>query len=260
MQTLGIHNNRYISPEKKISAFAKIFPSLAFYSRFMKVVFRSASQAKRGIYDDEVWGLSSLQVFQLLERVGVRFEIDGFEHLRDLDGPCVFVGNHMSIMETVVLPCLVLPFLPVTFVVKESLLTYPVFKYVMRSRNPVAVTRTNPRADFKTVMNQGSERLADGISIIVFPQTTRAHTFDAENFGSIGTKLAKKADVPVVPIAVKTDAWSNGTISKDFGKIHPEIPVRIAFGKSIKIEGKGGDQQREITTFIEEKLAQWQQR
>ncbi len=258
MQDFEIHNNYYISPERKVSFFARIFPSLCFYLPFLGIVFRSARQAKRGIYDDEVWRLSSLQVFQLLEQVGVRFTIDGFEHLRDLDGPCVLVGNHMSIMETVVLPCLVLPFFRVTFVVKKSLLTYPVFKYVMRSRNPVAVTRSNPRADFKTVMNQGSERLADGISIIVFPQTTRAHRFDAENFGSIGTKLAKKAKVPVVPVAVKTDAWANGTLSKDFGRICPEIPVRISFGKPLRIEGKGGEQQREIAAFIEEKLAQWQ--
>ncbi len=258
MQILKIQNNCYISSGEKISFFSRIFPSLAFYLRFLVVVFRSASQAKRGIYDDEVWRLSSLQVFRLLEQVGVRFEIDGFEHLRDLDSPCVLVGNHMSIMETVVLPCLVLPFSRVTFVVKKSLLTYPVFKYVMRSRNPVAVTRTHPRADFKTVMTQGSARLADGISIIVFPQTTRAHKFDAENFGSIGTKLAKKADVPVVPVAVKTDAWSNGTFSKDFGRICPEIPVRISFGKPVRIEGKGGEAQRAIAAFIEEKLGHWQ--
>ncbi len=260
MQTLEIQNNRYISPKEKPSFFSSIFPSLCFYPGFLQIVFRSAWQAKRGVYDDEVWQLSSLQVFQLLEQVGVRFEIDGFEYLRDLDEPCILVGNHMSIMETLVLPCLVLPFFPVTFVVKESLLTYPVFKYVMRSRNPVAVTRTNPRADFKTVMSQGSQRLADGISIIVFPQTTRADGFDAENFGSIGTKLAKKAKVPVVPVALKTDAWPNGTLSKDFGRICPEIPVRISFGKPLRIEEKGGEQQRQIAAFIEAKLMQWQYR
>ena len=47
----------------------------------------------------------------------------------------------MSSLETMVLPAIVQPIKHVTFVVKASLLNYPIFKYVMRSRDPVAVTR-----------------------------------------------------------------------------------------------------------------------
>ena len=61
----------------------------------------------------------------------------------------------MSMMETLILPVMVQPIKPVTFVVKETLLSYPVFKHIMLSRNPIAVTRTNPRQDLKTVLNEG---------------------------------------------------------------------------------------------------------
>jgi len=37
-----------------------------------------------------------------------------------LPSACVFIGNHMSILETFVLPCLIQPHRDVTFVVKES--------------------------------------------------------------------------------------------------------------------------------------------
>ena len=38
---------------------------------------------------------------------------------RGLDGPAVIVGNHMSTLETFALPGLVVPFKPLTFVVKH---------------------------------------------------------------------------------------------------------------------------------------------
>ena len=204
MSSLDVQDNCYTSPVNKLSLFARIFPSIHFYLGFIVLVLNSARCAKRGAYDDEVWRLGSLQVLRMLEKIGVCFEITGLEHLKDLEGPCVIVGNHMSIMETLVLPAIVLPYGPVTYVVIESLLNYPVFKYVMRSRNPVAVTRTNPREDFKTVMSQGPEKLAQGTSIIVFPQTTRADGFDPETFWIYWDKACpKKADVTGCPCGIE---------------------------------------------------------
>lgn len=259
MNYLEIKQHKYITPSSQISVWYKIAPSLFFYPQFLGIVYRAAAKAKRQQYPDQVWGNDSLGVLRLLENAGLKFDISGFENLENLDGPCIFIGNHMSIMETLVLPVLVLQYKPVTFVVKDSLLTYPVFKHIMQSRNPIAVTRTNPRQDLKTVMTEGVDRLKNGISVIVFPQTTRSTEFDAENFGTIGTKLAKKAGVPIVPLALKTDAWKNGKYSKDFGRIYPDIPVRIAFGKPLEVDGKGTEQHAATVNFIADKLKQWQE-
>lgn len=259
MLYLNIQNSRYISPPCRKSLAARIFPSLSFYCHFLRIVFSAARNAKRGNYGYDVWGVDSLHVLRNLERIGIQFEITGLEYLENLQGPCIFVGNHMSIMETLILPSIILPYAKTTYVVKESLLTYPVFKYVMCSRNPIAVTRTNPRQDFKTVMTEGRQRLKDGISIIVFPQTTRSLTLDPEHFGSIGTKLAKHANVPIIPVALKTDAWSNGSWSKDFGKLYPDKPVRLAFGSPVTVQGKGIEEHEQIVGFIADKIALWRE-
>ena len=258
MHHLQVVDSRYRSPVKAVPLLSRSFPSLTFYPRFIGVVLKAGYQAKQNRYPDDVWVLDSLKVMELLEDRGVQFHFSGLENLAELDGPCVFIGNHMSIMETLVLPVVILPYTRVTFVVKESLLHYPVFKYVMRSRNPVAVTRTNPRQDLKTVMSEGRERLANDISIIVFPQTTRSTGFDPAHFGSIGTKLAKKAEVPIVPIALKTDAWQNGKLSKDFGRIAPDIPVHISFGRPLRVSGKGTEEHQQVVDFIAGKLQEWQ--
>jgi 1-acyl-sn-glycerol-3-phosphate acyltransferase len=209
------------------------------------------------MYNDPEWCRSSYEVLLLLERMGIRFQVTGVEQLKNLEGPCVIIGNHMSIMETLVLPFIVQPVKKMTFIVKESLLTYPVFKHIMRSRNPIAVTRTNPRQDLKTVMAVGVERLRQGISIIVFPQTTRSVLFDPEQLSSIGVKLAKKAQVPIIPLALQTSAWKNGKFFKDFGGIDASIDARFAFGEPIYVKSKGAEEHQMIVDFIDKKLKEW---
>ncbi|MAI70119.1 MAG: 1-acyl-sn-glycerol-3-phosphate acyltransferase [Rhodopirellula sp.] len=239
------------------SWFSRRLPTANFYRQFFWNVCRSSSLAKQGKYDDLEWSRTSFEVLKSLESVGVRARISGVEHVRSLDSPCVFVGNHMSMLETMVLPAIIQPIRDVTFVVKQSLMDYPVFRHVVRARDPIAVTRENPREDFKTVMQAGLERLQKGASIVVFPQTTRSLTFDSAQFNSIGLKLATRAKVPMVPIALKTDAWGNGKWLKDIGRIDPTKWVHFEFGRPILIEGRGTLQQKEATDFIQAKLSAW---
>jgi len=257
MNYLDIINDSYTTSEKPVGPLDSMFPSTLFYMRFIWIVCKSSLKAKRDVYDDEAWAKSSHEVFTSLEGVGLHFEIDGLEHLSRFSGPCVFIGNHMSMMETVVLPVMILPYKRLTFVVKESLLNYPVFKHIMQSRNPVAITRTNPRQDLKTVMSEGVTRLKDSISVMVFPQTTRSTSFDPEQMSTIGVKLAKKAGVPIVPVALKTDAWSNGQRFKDFGKIEAGRSTHFSFGEPIVVEGKGTEEQQRVNSFIQGRLASW---
>lgn len=232
-------------------------PSFGFYRRMMGTVFRSSSRAKRSKYGTKEWAESSLEILRWLESVGVEFEVDGMDNFRNIDSACVFIANHMSTLETFVLPAIIAPYLELTFVVKQSLVDYPVFKYVMRSRNPITVGRTNPRDDLKAVLEGGAEKLKAGTSIVIFPQTTRALEFDPGMFNTIGIKLAKKAGVPVVPVALKTDAWGNGRYLKDFGRIDPSKKVHFAFGKPLRIKDRGVEEHNRIIEFISGKLEEW---
>ena len=221
------------------------------------IVWRSGRRALKGFYDATEWAESSCEILGALENVGVKFEITGMKNLSGFDGPAVFICNHMSTLETFILPCIIQPAKPVTFVVKESLKEMAVFGPVMRSRDPVVVGRTNPREDLKTVLTEGTKKLASGQSIIIFPQSTRSNTLNPEEFNSLGIKLALKAGVPVLPIAVKTDAWGVGKIRKDFGPIDPRKKVYFAFGEHMKIQARGTEEHQKIIGFIKEKLEEW---
>lgn len=236
---------------------ARLFPTLSFYTRFAGIVRNGSSRARRGLFGDADWSRSSLHVLRALESVGVQIEITGTDHFSRLGGPCVFIGNHMSTLEAFVLPTIIQPLKRVAFVVKKSLVEYPVFGHVMRSRSPIVVGRTNPREDLKAVLEGGLERLQAGISIVVFPQKTRSALFDPAAFNSIGIKLAKRAQVPVVPLALKTDAWSNGARFKDFGKIDPAKSVHFAFGRPLTVHGSGAAEHQQVVEFIKDNLVSW---
>ena len=257
MEMSTFENDGYRTAAGKASPFAKIVPGLVFYRRMLSIVFRSSALAKHSRYRTREWVESSFGILEALERAGVILEITGIGHFRDIEGSCVFAGNHMSTLETFVLPSVIASFKEATFVVKQSLVDYPVFRHVMRSRDPITVGRTNPREDLKAVMEGGDDRLKRGISVIIFPQTTRSLTFDPAAFNTIGVKLAKKAGVPLVPIALKTDAWGNGKYLKDFGRIDPSKKVHIAFGEPLRITGRGTEEHERVIEFISGKLKEW---
>lgn len=257
MDRLLFDDDTYKTAPRRLSLAARVMPSFEFYRRVFMIVVRGSRLAKSGRYDTSDWCNSSLATLRALEAVGVRVEITGIDSFRKLESPCVFIGNHMSTLETFVLPAIISSFRESTFVVKQSLVDYPIFKYIMRSRNPVTVGRSNPRDDLKAVLEGGAERLKAGVSIVIFPQTTRTPVFDPESFNTIGIKLAKRSGVPVVPIALKTNAWGNGKYLKDYGKIDPENLVHFAFGKSMPIRDRGVEEHAAIIEFISGKLKEW---
>ncbi|HXY54265.1 MAG TPA: lysophospholipid acyltransferase family protein [Nitrospirota bacterium] len=258
MEWIQYENNAYRTAHAGISLPAKLCPSLIFYYHAFIIVFRGSVKAKRRHYDTAEWCKSSLAIVRALEHVGVDLEIAGIDSITSFNGPCVFIANHMSTLETFVLPAIIAPLKDTTFVVKQSLVEYPIFRHVMRSRDPVTVRRENPREDLKAVLEGGTERLKAGRSIIIFPQTTRTLAFDPEAFNTIGIKLAKKAEVPVVPIALKTDAWGNGKYLKDYGRIVPSKRVHFAFGKPLMVRDRGAEEHNEIIRFIRGKLEEWE--
>ena len=257
METVKLEGDTYNTAPRRLSFLERTLPSLVFYLDVISIVIRASRKAKRNRYDTSEWCNSSIEVLRALERVGIQLEVTGLNFFKKLDVPCVFIGNHMSTFETFILPTIIAPFRETTFVVKQNLVDYPVFKYVMRSRNPVTVGRAKPRDDLKAVLEGGTEKLHAGTSIVIFPQTTRTPAFDPDQFNTIGVKLAKKAGAPVVPIALKTDAWGTGTYLKDYGRIFPSRKAHIAFGEPLRIKDRGAEEHQKIIEFIIGKLAEW---
>jgi 1-acyl-sn-glycerol-3-phosphate acyltransferase len=248
----------YRTPEQEIGWLNQLLPSLTFYGKAVAIVWSASRRVKDGNYDSVAWHDDSVRTVKALESSGCRLQVTGMEHLKGIDRPCIFIGNHMSSLETFVLPSLIMPHgFDLAYVVKRSLVDYPIFGDVVNVRDPVVVERVNPREDLRLVMEEGARRLERGRSLIIFPQHTRTVDFDPKQFNSIGIKLAKKTGAIVVPFALLTWAWSTGKLIKDFGPIIPSRTIHFAFGEPMEVAGKGQEEQQRIINFIQEHLETW---
>lgn len=231
--------------------------ALLFHARILWVYAVARKMIRKGIFDLDAYASRSWKSLQVAESSGGRVEVTGLGNLAGTAGPVVIIGNHMSSLETIVLPILILPFKDVAFVVKESLTTHFIFGPIMRSVKHIAVGRNNPREDLKLVLTRGEELIRQGVSVVIFPQATRSVEFDIEGFNTLGVKLAARTGVPVVPLALKTDFMANGSWVKDMGLVHPDRTIHFAFGAALQVAGNGREEHAAVVKFIAAHLQEW---
>lgn len=248
-------DGEYRSPPETVGRWRGL-AGIRYYTRLMKIYLASARIARQKGYTLEQYTFASHRILRLVESLGAEVDIQGLEHLAG-PGPAVIIGNHMSSLETGVLPGLILPFRDVGFVIKASLLTYPIFGEIMRAVKNVTVSRTHPREDLRQVLEQGTRLLKQGVNVGIFPQATRSVEFDPDGFNSLGVKLAARAGVPVIPLALKTNFQENGTWMKDFGRIDPRETVRFYFGAPLPVVGTGRATQEQVVAHILNHLREW---
>ena len=231
--------------------------SIVFYLYLARRMLAARAQARRGAFDAATFIRGAVCLIRDIELCGGVFHVTGLDHLRASADPVVFVANHMSMLETFLLPAMVLPVKPLCFVVKKSLLTHRVFGPIMVSQDPIAVSRANVREDLRTVLEEGSQRLAAGTSVCVFPQRTRAARFVEVHFNSLAAKLAARAGVPLVPVALKTDFWGNGRLFKDFGPVDSRKELFFEFGTAAPAAAGSKEAHRRVLEFLRSRLQCW---
>lgn len=223
----------------------------------IRIVYSCAFHQLFRKFNNESWAKICMASVTFAEKLGGIVTFEGFERRAAYQGPVVYVANHMSTLETMAFPTTLLSFGKISIVLKESLATMPLVGAAALHVGAIPVTRVNAREDLKTVLEEGAKRIAGGSSVLLFPQGTRQPVFDAKKFNSLGSKLAERAGVPVVPIAVKTDFLLTGKWIKDVGKVDPNKPIRFACGPVLPAELGARKMHEQSVAFIEGKIKEW---
>jgi len=231
--------------------------SIRYAFTIIGIVFRCAWRYLKGDFGYEQWADICSASYTFAEKLGATVTFEGFEKRMAYSGPVVYVSNHMSTLETMVFPTALNAFGRLAIIVKKSLGDLPVVGAAHRAVGAIEVTRKNAREDLKTVLEQGAQRLASGSSVLLFPQGTRQSVFEGKRFNSLGAKLAERAKVPLVPIAVRADFLRTGKWIKDFGLVDPSKPIRFACGPVLMPELGAKKAHEQCVAFIESKIREW---
>ena len=160
-----------------------------------------------------------------LALVGVQLNVSGAERLV---GPVVFVSNHESLIDVVILPAL----LPseTLFVAKRTLRWIPFWGWAFAAGGALLIDRTNPRAAL-VALRASAREVPAAWSLAVFPEGTRSRTGTLGRFRRGAFVLARESQRPIVPIGlvgarsiVAAGGWlvRGGTVDVHVG---PALPV-----------------------------------
>ncbi len=228
-----------------------------YHTQIMRCLLTGMREAQRGRLNRDSWAVIGHAALAKVEQMGTVVRCDGFDAVVRRGTPVVYVANHTSMMETIVLPPFLLAFAPLAIVLKRSLMHLPGLGAVFRGIEPIGVSRRNAREDLRAVLDQGRFRLAAGASVLLFPQGTRSRVFEPVRFNTLGEKLSREAGVPLVPIAVQTDFAPMGHLLRDFGPVDPSRPVRFSAGPAIPPDRPRGERHQLALAFIADRLREW---
>jgi len=124
-------------------------------------------------------------------------------------------------------------FPPHVWVLKRELLWVPLMGWGLKLLRPIAIDRGAGHRAVNQVVEQGEQRLAEGLWIIIFPEGTRVARGETRKYGVSGALLAVAAGRMVVPVSHNAgDFWPRRGILKKPGTI------RVIIGAPIPAVGR----------------------
>ena len=149
----------------------------------------------------------------LLKVAGASVKVTGAENV-PLDRTVLFVSNHQGSFDIpIMLGCIDKP---KAFIAKVELLKMPIISTWMKQLNCVFLDRNDPRQSLRT-MNEATEYLKKGYSMVIFPEGTRSKGRTMGEFKAGSLRIGMKAGVPIIPVTIKGSfklMEQNGSIIK----------------------------------------------
>lgn len=160
---------------------------------------------------------------------GMDLRVDGLENV-DWTRPHYIATNHQSMVD---IPALfrALP-VPLLFILKEELGKIPFLGWYASAMGMIFLPRGNPRKSLKN-LRQCRQRIADGFSVLMFPEGTRSRDQRIGPFKPGVFLPAIDAEIPIVPVVLD----GTGRILPRGGfRVRPGT-IRITIGRPVATTG-----------------------
>jgi 1-acyl-sn-glycerol-3-phosphate acyltransferase len=181
----------------------------------------------------------------ILWTTGVRVHVDGLERL-DPKRSYVFAANHQSIYDIPIVFAS-LPF-QLRIIAKESLGKIPFLGWHLQRTGHVLVDRSKPGAG---TVKKMARLVAQGHSLIVFPEGTRSTDGAVAPFKGGSFVIALDAGLPIVPVSI---AGSRHVMRKGELMVQPGA-VSLVVHDPVETAGRARAAAREFASSVREVVA-----
>lgn len=182
---------------------------------------------------------------KVIRKSGVKVEAKGLENVPE--EACCFVANHQGNYD--ILAILAAIDKPMGFIAKKEMEKIPLLSRWMKNIRCVFIDRKNVRESLKAI-NEGSDNLKNGYSMLIFPEGTRSKGHNIGEFKKGSLKMATKAKVPIVPVTVdgsyKIFEEHNGWLRKG--------EIKVTVGKPIYLDKLTSEEQKDLAGIVKREI------
>ncbi len=222
---------------------------MAVYAGLWTAFWALAAWVARALSRDPAISLAIARRFWapgLLRFGGMRVEVTGLENL-DASKPCFFAANHQSMLDVPVL-YEGLP-VPLLFIVKEELRGVPLLGGYMSAVGMIFIRRRQRRRSLEA-MELCGRRLAEGCSIVIFPEGTRSRDGTVGPFKPAAFLPPIDTGTPIVPVAID----GPGRVIPPGGFRVCPGRLRLAVGRPIATAGLERGDRRDLARRVREQV------
>jgi 1-acyl-sn-glycerol-3-phosphate acyltransferase len=159
---------------------------------------------------------------------GIRYEVQGWENVPA--APAIIMAKHQSAWETLFIE----GWFPYQcWIVKRELLWLPFVGWGLMAIRAIAIDRSSGQNAREQIVQQGAQRLREGLWVTIFPEGTRVAPGKRGRYGIGGALLATRTGAPILPIAHNAgEYWPRYAFRKRAGT------VKVVIGPLIRTEGR----------------------
>jgi 1-acyl-sn-glycerol-3-phosphate acyltransferase len=179
-----------------------------------------------------------------LKASGISVRLEGTENL--VHPPYLLMANHQSALDiSVLLAAMPLSF---KFIAKRELFRIPFFGWAIKRAGYISIDRENPREALKAI-EEAVQKIGAGTTVLIFPEGTRSKDGNLLPFMKGAFSLASRAQVPVLPLAIRGSYALHPTGSILTVPRRKGV-VTIRLGKPIQVEGRSPSYKAELADMV----------
>lgn len=205
-----------------------------------------------GLFNIQARYRQSMKIIRWAFRValvvsGTKLDVYGKENIPD-DHSVLFVGNHRSIFDILILYSQLKN--ATGIIAKKSLKKFPIFNVWMSFIGCLFLDRTDIKAGLKMVL-EATERMKNGLSILIFPEGTRNKVNDTFlPFKGGSFKIAEKSESDIVPFAI----INSSAILEDHKPKIKKAHVVLVVGEAIPTKDLDKDAKKALPSMVRDRV------